>query len=124
MDDSKLFPRYEARVINVVSGDDLILMIDLGIDDLFKKKRVRLFNVDTPDAFRAGDDTPAGQVRNDIRKLTRSKDCEIEVHSQGRGGWIVTLYVKDGNKLINVNELLRKRGFVFQQNEEKRRDGG
>ena len=116
---SQILPTYNARVWEVISGDDLILLVDLGVDDLHKRVRARLHGVDTPDAFRAASDTDAGIVRNDVRKLTRHKNCKIEVHAQQRGGWIVTLYVLESDSSICLNALLRERGYVFQPKQEK-----
>jgi hypothetical protein len=112
-------PIYEARVMDVISGDDLVLMVDLGVEDLFKRIRARLHGVDTPDAYRADSDTEAGAVRNDVRKITRGKKCRIEVHAQGRGGWVVTLYILDDSDSVCLNQLLMEKGFVYQGRQER-----
>lgn len=109
--------RFQCDVIEVHSGDDLICLVDLNVDGLYKKIRVRLAGVDTPDAYQQSLDTPAGQVRETVRKLTAGKGCQIDVHSQARGGWVVTLWIEeetDGTKLVNLNEALVKQGFVFK----------
>ncbi len=108
--------RFQCDVIEVHSGDDLICLVDLNIDGLYKKTRVRLAGVDTPDAYQQSIDTPAGQVRETVRKLTAGKPCQIDVHSQARGGWVVTLWIEetDNDKLTNLNETLVKEGFIFK----------
>lgn len=109
-------PKYSAKILEVISGDDLQLFVDLGIDDLFKKVRVRLHGVDTPDAYHAKPDTAAGRVRDQVRELARKKDCVIDVHEQRRGGWIVTLHlqVPGDQSSLNLNEALIEQGFVFR----------
>lgn len=110
--------RFLCDVIEVHSGDDLICLVDLGIDGLYKKSRVRLAGVDTPDAYQQSIDTPAGQVRDRVRKLTAGKSCYVDVHSQARGGWVVTLWIEEAGeaeaKWLNLNETLVKEGFVFK----------
>ncbi len=109
--------RFKATVEEVHSGDDLILMVDLNVDCLYKKVRARLQGVDTPDAYKAQADTQAGSVRDRVRKLTQGKQCWVDLHQQGRGGWIVTLWVKNGkaeDEPQNVNAMLKDEGFVYQ----------
>lgn len=106
--------RYTALVEEVHSGDDLVLMVDLGVDNLFKRVRARLHGVDTPDAYKLDSDTPAGKVRDQVREMVRGKQCVIELHASRRGGWIVTLMVRERDHIVNVNEILRKAGFIFQ----------
>lgn len=106
---------YSVKVEEVHSGDDMVLMVDLAIDSLYKKVRARLYGVDTPDAYCMGPDTDAGKVRDTVRDLTRSGECFVKLHScNSRGGWKVTLIVKNDEGETNVNELLRNSGFVFK----------
>lgn len=112
MDSSKF---YDARVEEVHSGDDLVLLADLGIDGLYKRVRGRLFGVDTPNAHRASSDTEAYRVRDEVRQLTASCVCKIQLIAQGRGGWVIVLHVvrPDGTS-VNVNEMLIGRGYIFK----------
>jgi len=108
-------PCYSAEVQEVHSGDDLILMVSLGIDSLYKKVRARLQGVDTPDAYKAGADTEAGRIRDQVSKLLKGRKCIIKAHSQssGKGGWVVTLYMDADMKTETLNEILRQEGYVF-----------
>ena len=108
--------RYACDVIEVHSGDDLIVLVDLAIDDLYKRTRIRLAGCDTPDAYQKAVDTTAGRVREKIRRLTAGRPCQIDVHSQGRGGWKVTLWAatEDSPDLLNINKILVDDGFIFK----------
>lgn len=102
------------QVLEVHSGDDLILMVDLGVDDLFKKVRARLFGVDTPDAYKADSTTEAGKIREDVRKTVVSRDCYVDVNKVNSSGWVVTLHViKDGTDL-NLNSHLAEMGYIYK----------
>jgi endonuclease YncB( thermonuclease family) len=108
--------RYACDVIEVHSGDDLIVLVDLGIDDLYKRTRIRLAGCDTPDAYQKAVDTTAGRVREKVRRLVAGRPCQIDVHSQGRGGWKVTLWAatEDSEDLLNINKILVDDGFIFE----------
>lgn len=110
---------YEVEVEEVHSGDDLVLMVNLGVDGLFKRVRARLKGVDTPSAFRAAKDTEAGEVRDTLKALVARGRCSIELHSHGKGGWLVTLYIstKDDQRL-NANELMMAKGYVYRGKQE------
>jgi hypothetical protein len=110
--------RFSATIDQVNSGDDMVAMVDLGIDGLYKKVRVRLKGVDTPNAYKATSDTDAGKLRSMVRKLVIGRKCEIVVHLQGKGGWVCTLYVlQDQDNVLDINELLSKQGYVYVQKE-------
>lgn len=113
---------YSAVVEEVHSGDDLLLMVNLGVDGLYKKVRARLRGVDTPSAFKASSSTQAGAVRDYVKKAVEGRQCKIVVHSTGRGGWLVTLLVKanacdgaESSPQVNLNELLIAQGYTFKQ---------
>ena len=110
---SVTLPEFSATVDQVTSGDDIVLFVDLKIDDLYKKVRARLEGVDTPDAYKANRDSDAGKIREQVRSLTRNNECTIQVHNQGRGGWKVTLIVHTSDGDVNLNDLLRKQGYVY-----------
>ncbi len=111
---------YDVDVEEVHSGDDLVLLVNLGVDGLFKRVRARLKGVDTPSAFRAAKGTEAGEVRDTLKSLVAKGRCSIELHTQGKGGWMVTLYVfhKDGQTVTNVNQLMMAKGYVYQGKQE------
>lgn len=106
---------YDVTVEEVHSGDDLMLLVNLGIDNLFKKVRARLHGVDAPNAYRAKPDTEAGQVRDEVKKMIQGARCQVQVVSQGKGGWIVILFIHppEGRTSVSLNDLLISRGYVF-----------
>ncbi len=112
---------FEAKVEEVHSGDDFILLVNIGVDGLFKRTRVRLHGVDAPNAYKAKPETEAGRVRDEVKKLIGSR-CLIDLVSEGKGGWIVTMTVfDDDNQPMCLNNILRDRGYVYspsKQNQE------
>ena len=104
---------FEVTVEDVYSGDDLVLMVDLGVSGLYKKVRARLVGVDTPSAFQAAKHTEAGKVRDLVKTSVGRGKCSIELHSEGKGGWLVTLFVNTNGHELNINSMLAERGYVF-----------
>lgn len=106
---------FAVEVEEVHSGDDLILMVDLGVDGLHKRVRARLKGVDTPSAFRAKGGTEAGAVRSTLKGMLATGTCAIALHSAGKGGWMVTLFVSDASgATTNINDYLIQQGYVYQ----------
>ena len=111
--------RYACVVEEVHSGDDLIALVDLGHDSLFKRTRVRLQGVDTPDAYKEKVNSVAGSVREQVRRWihTNDKRCIIERHAEVKGGWICTLFIRDEGEWVNLNERLIGMGYVYRKPE-------
>lgn len=106
---------YDATVEEVRSGDDLVLLVALGVDELYKRVRARLHGADTPDAYKAGPDTEAGAIRDEVRRLTRGR-VRVELVKAGSGSWVVVLhYMNDGREWVSLNQTLIERGYVFKE---------
>jgi len=103
------------RVEQVISGDDILCLVELAIDDLYKKVRCRLDGVDTPDGYRQERSTAAGEVRNEVRKMLKGQQCSIKLISASRKDWKVIFYIHKGDEMFNLNEYLQSKGYVYQQ---------
>ena len=110
---------FLVSVVEVHSGDDLVLLVDLGVDSLYKRVRARLYGVDAPKAFRAPAHTEGGKVRERLRSFLEGRRCRIDLHVAGKGGWLVTLWASgDEEAPINVNKMLISEGFVYQREDQ------
>lgn len=110
-----IYPRtYYAKSVRVVSGDDLVLMVDLGVDGLYKRTRVRLRGVDVPTAFNAPADSLGSLVRNEVDSLVSNRNLAVDVYEQSRRGWIVVVRIPDNDgEEKNLNDYLIGQGYVF-----------
>lgn len=107
---------YKAKIVDVFSGDDLIVMVELGVEDLYKRQRIRLHGVDTPNAIGAAADTEAGQVRSYVRSLVRDKPLNIKVQFRGANSWVAIVEVETQEGVtINLNEELVNQGYAFKR---------
>lgn len=106
---------FVAEVLDVRSGDDLTLMVNLRVGGLFKKVRARLRGVDAPDAFKQSPDTEAGRIRDTVKDIVHRKAIRIIVHSEGseKSGWIVTAYPDTGYNKQTLNEMLIEMGYTY-----------
>lgn len=104
---------YPCEVREVFSGDDLVLMVDLGVEGLHKKQRVRLHGVDTPNAIKAAPNTSAGEIRNYVRRLTWRRPGHFEVVSRNVGSWVGILTVSTPTGQVNVNQDLIGKGYQY-----------
>lgn len=106
---------YEGDVLEVFSGDDLIVMMDLRVESLFKRMRIRLHGVDTPNGFNSASDTDAGKLRQYVRGLCRDKKVKVTPITKRDTYWVATLEVVDGDLLHNVNKDLIAQGYEFKR---------
>ncbi len=106
---------YNAKVEEVFSGDDLVMMIDLATENLFLRQRVRLHGVDTPSAVNSSPDTPAGKLRTYVRNVTRDRPARLRVISRIGGSWVGVLIVSTREGDINLNEELIAQGYQFKR---------
>jgi Staphylococcal nuclease homologue. len=97
----------------VFSGDDLMVLVDQGVDGLWKQRRIRLYGVDTPYAKHAKPNSPAGRVRDYVRRLTRDRLVQIEIIRDRGPDWLAVLRVETRDGLVNLNEDLIRQGYAF-----------
>jgi endonuclease YncB( thermonuclease family) len=107
---------YEARVEQVTSGDDLYLSVSIGFDGLYKRVRVRLDGVDTPDAYMkpADSDSLAAQIRKEVTDKLQDKKVRIRVLAIRNNSWSVILHYPDNDTEINLNDELVARGYIYE----------
>jgi endonuclease YncB( thermonuclease family) len=106
---------YEGQVLDVFSADDLMVMLDLGVDDLHKRMRIRLHGVDTPNGLGSPKGTEAGELRRKIRELCYKQKIKVTVISKAVSSWVAVVEVKTSTGLFNVNADLIAQGYVFKR---------
>ena len=102
-------------VLSIYGADDLILMLNLGHDGLYKRTRCRLHGVDAPSTYNS-DNEEAKKLKNFVIKaLKDSKDSHVEVVSYLNNSWMVILYTKDPETkaYVSLNQVLINNGYVY-----------
>ena len=89
---------YKAKVINVVDGDTIDALVDLGFKVQIMQ-RLRLTRVDTPERTQPG----YAAARDFVRGLVEGKEVTITTHKVSKWGYFLADVVIDGR---DVSDLL------------------
>ena len=106
--------KYNAKLIRVIDGDTIDALIDLGFD-VWVKKRIRLYGIDTPETrTRDLEEKKAGLAAKD-RLSELMEDCGYKFvlvsHGIGKyGRCLGELFI--GNSQESVNQTLINEGHA------------
>ena len=96
--------RYKVNVSRVVDGDTVDVDIDLGFGMIYKKQRVRMLGIDTPES-RTRDlvEKKFGKAsKYHLQAILEQGDVELVSHDKGKFGRILgNLYTGNSNYSIN-----------------------
>ena len=106
--------KYKATVVNVVDGDTVDAVINLGFHTSIKL-RFRLFGINTPEMHK---DTivQANAAKVRVEELLLNKECIADTFKPDKyGRWLANFTVVNSTgTTINVNETLIKEGLAIQ----------
>ena len=99
--------RYKVSVVKVVDGDTVDVDIDLGFGMSYKKQRVRMLGIDTPES-RTRDlvEKKFGKAsKAHLKSILESGDIELVSHDKGKFGRILgDLFI--GSSTFSVNQQM------------------
>ena len=101
--------RYKVYVKRIVDGDTVDVDIDLGFGMIYKKQRVRMMGIDTPESrTRNLEEKFYGKLsKAHLTKILNGQDVQLVSHDKGKFGRILgELYV--GNSNFSVNQQMIK----------------
>ena len=96
--------RYKVKVTRVVDGDTVDVDVDLGFGMVYKKQRVRMMGIDTPESrTRDLEEKFYGkQSKYHLENILKDKDIELLSHDKGKFGRILgELFVGSSEYSIN-----------------------
>lgn len=107
---------YKAHVTSVYDGDTITVDIDLGFGIVFRKQKIRLYGIDTPEV-RGPEKEEGKKVRDLVRSLILDKDIEIQTFrdSKGKyGRWLGTIHFEptDEQKTLIAQLAASKEGYT------------
>lgn len=82
---------YKAKVTNVVDGDTIDALVDLGFKVQIMQ-RLRLARVDTPERTQPG----YAAARDYVKGLVEGKEVTITTHKVSKWGYLVADVIVDG----------------------------
>jgi len=101
--------RYKVYVKRIVDGDTVDVDIDLGFGMIYKKQRVRMMGIDTPESrTRNLEEKFYGKLsKAHLTKILDGQEVQLVSHDKGKFGRILgELYV--GNSNFSVNQQMIK----------------
>jgi micrococcal nuclease len=96
--------RYNVKVTRVVDGDTVDVDIDLGFGMVYKKQRVRMMGIDTPESrTRNLEEKFYGkQSKYHLEKLLKDQKVQLLSHDKGKFGRILgELFIGSSNFSVN-----------------------
>ena len=115
--------RYKVYVTRVVDGDTVDVDIDLGFGMIYKKQRVRMMGIDTPESrTRDKEEKVYGLLAKNWLKKHIDKDIIITTHvnnEKGKFGRILGTVWKDG---VNINEQMIAEGHAVSYHGQNKDD--
>ena len=96
--------RYKVYVTRVVDGDTVDVDIDLGFGMIYKKQRVRMMGIDTPESrTRDLEEKFYGkQSKAHLKTILSEGNVQLKSHDKGKFGRILgELFIGDSSYSIN-----------------------
>ena len=100
---------YDVVLLKCVDGDTVDVDIDLGFGMIYKKQRVRMMGIDTPESrTRDLEEKFYGKAsKAHLTKILNGQDVQLVSHDKGKFGRILgELYI--GNSNFSVNQQMIK----------------
>lgn len=88
---------YKAKVTNVVDGDTLDALVDLGFK-VQTLQRLRLARVDTPERAQPG----YGAARDFVKQLVEGKDVTMRTHKVSKWGYFLADISIEGRDIADM----------------------
>jgi len=107
--------RYKVYVTKIVDGDTVDVDIDLGFGMIYKKQRVRMMGIDTPESrTRDLEEKFYGKAsKANLKKILNGKDVELVSHDKGKFGRILgdfQVYYAEQDRWCMVTEIMFAEG--------------
>ena len=100
--------RYKVEVTRVVDGDTVDVDIDLGFGMTYKKQRVRMMGIDTPESrTRDLEEKFYGKAsKANLVKILDGQDVELVSHDKGKFGRILgELFIGGASYSVNQQQI-------------------
>jgi endonuclease YncB( thermonuclease family) len=107
---------YRAKVVHVHDGDTATCEIQLGLHIVIQDRIARFYGINAPELKVGGRDNPAGLAAAAYaRDRLEGKDVLIQTIKDGDdkyGRLLVVIFVRDGTRIVNVNDEMVARGLA------------
>ena len=100
--------RYKVYVKRIVDGDTVDVDIDLGFGMIYKKQRVRMMGIDTPESrTRDLEEKFYGKAsKANLKKILKDQEIQMVSHDKGKFGRILgELFIGNSSYSINQQQI-------------------
>jgi len=100
--------RYKVYVTRIVDGDTIDVDVDLGFGMIYKKQRVRMMGIDTPESrTRDLEEKFYGKAsKANLKKILKDQEIQMVSHDKGKFGRILgELFIGDSSYSINQQQI-------------------
>jgi micrococcal nuclease len=100
--------RYKVHVTRVVDGDTVDVDVDLGFGMIYKKQRVRMMGIDTPESrTRDLEEKFYGKAsKANLVKMLDGQEIQMVSHDKGKFGRILgELFIGNSSYSINQQQI-------------------
>lgn len=120
--------RYKVSVVKVVDGDTVDVDIDLGFGMVYKKQRVRMLGIDTPES-RTRDlvEKKFGKASKKHLKgmLEEAESIELVSHDKGKFGRILgDLFIGSNETSVNQQMILDHHAVAYTGGNKEETEAG
>ena len=120
--------RYKVSVVKVVDGDTVDVDIDLGFGMVYKKQRVRMLGIDTPES-RTRDlvEKKFGKASKKHLKgmLEEAESIELVSHDKGKVGRILgDLFIGSNETSVNQQMILDHHAVAYTGGNKEETEAG
>ncbi len=100
--------RYKVYVTRIVDGDTVDVDVDLGFGMIYKKQRVRMMGIDTPESrTRDLEEKFYGKAsKANLKKILKDQEIQMVSHDKGKFGRILgELFIGNSSYSINQQQI-------------------
>ena len=100
--------RYKVFVTRIVDGDTVDVDVDLGFGMIYKKQRVRMMGIDTPESrTRDLEEKFYGKAsKANLKRILKDQEIQMVSHDKGKFGRILgELFIGDSSYSINQQQI-------------------
>ena len=100
--------RYKVYVTRIVDGDTVDVDVDLGFGMIYKKQRVRMMGIDTPESrTRDLEEKFYGKAsKANLKRILKDQEIQMVSHDKGKFGRILgELFIGDSSYSINQQQI-------------------
>lgn len=99
--------KYQAEVYNVVDGDTVDVMVDLGFK-MYTKERIRLAGIDTPERGQPGYTEAAER----LKQLLLGQSVWLKTTKASKWGYFLGEIFPLGDTVTSVNQIMLSEGLA------------